>query len=486
MGHDRAADLKALADVDPDSILDRLNDSIIKRMPTYRDLYNRWERLNWRVADLDFSADVDDWAALDPAHKERLLWTLGSFFVAEQRVAATLTPYVQAAPLPEQRIFLATQCVDESRHSIFFDRFFTEVIAAGEDGLQQRLDTSRRWVGLGFAPLFDEYLVGITEDLREHPDDLRRFAKAVAVYHIVIEGVFALSGQKFILEWARNEGILPGFRAGFTAVARDESRHVQFGVLLIRDLLADDPSLLNPVNEGIAETIRLGTWLYQPPHGDVTYTRAFGYSLADLFNYGGTQLEKKIRAIGIPNPIVDVWVPPTDGEWPPPGGGLIPNDLRSKISATALRTFGRLAPRAAAGVSVMMLHLAFMPEAASNEDVVYELRLAGPGGGTFTVDIMDGECTITIGPGRRAPDAIYEMDAATWLAMAEGRVTGDEAVILGRLRIKGDVVAGRRFNDFFAPVGDPPLHVAPVTRSRSPLVIGSRLARRVLGRDRAA
>jgi hypothetical protein len=91
-------DLRKLADVDPDSILDRLNDSIARKMPSYRDLYLRWERLNWAVSDLDFEQDRIDWLALPEGHRERLLWTLAAFYVAEQRVAATLTPYVTAAP----------------------------------------------------------------------------------------------------------------------------------------------------------------------------------------------------------------------------------------------------------------------------------------------------------------------------------------------------------------------------------------------------
>src|SRR4051794_418860 len=95
---ENTTDLRELANVDPDRILDNLNDSIARRMPTYRDLYLRWERLNWKVSDLDFSQDRRDWAELDDLHKDRMLWTLAAFYVAEQRVAATLSPYVTAAP----------------------------------------------------------------------------------------------------------------------------------------------------------------------------------------------------------------------------------------------------------------------------------------------------------------------------------------------------------------------------------------------------
>lgn len=452
-------DLTELAQVDPDSILDRLNDTITRRMPTYRELYLRWERLNWSVADLDLSADRADWLALDAHHRERLLWTLAAFYVAEQRVAATLTPYVRAAPSLEQKVFLATQCVDEARHAIFFDRWFQEVIAAGDGDLAKRLKSSRQWVGPGFGPLFDEYLEGVTSKLRDHPNDLRHFAKSMAVYHIVIEGVLALTGQKFILAWARNENILPGFRAGFTAVARDESRHVAFGARVLRDLLQQDPSVIDAIHEGIAETLALGSYLYQPPGGDVTYTSAFGYTLGDLFNYGGIQLEKKMRAIGAPMPSVEIAVPPIDAPWPPPGGGLIPVRAGDRISTTVLRALGRIAPRFSPGMAVMMLYLAFRPGVTRGVDTVFELALAGPGGGRFTIHVDDGACRIHIGDGARAPDVVYSMAASTWLEMAEGRATGDEAVLLGKLRINGNPSLARRFNDYFAPVGEAPTTV---------------------------
>jgi len=473
-------DLRKLADVDPDSILERLNQSITRKMPSYRDLYLRWERLNWAVSDLDFSEDRAHWLALPEETKERLLWTLAAFYVAEQRVAATLTPYVTAAPKLEQKIFLTTQCVDETRHAVFFDRWFQEVVAAGDGDLSRRLRSSRQWVGPGFAPLFDEYLEDVTARLRERPDDLAHFAKSMAVYHLVIEGVLALTGQKFILAWARNNQILPGFRAGFTAVARDESRHVAFGARVIRDLLDQDQALLEPMHEGIRETLQLGTALYQPPGGDVTYTSAFGYSLGDLFAFGGLQLEKKMRAIGMPVPYVEVWVPPIEAQWPPPGGGLIASDRRQKMTMSLVRALGRASRTMAPGLSMMLLNFAFLPSAARGVDAVYRFELSGSGGGTFSVVVREGTCRIVVGRVEREPDVIYELDASDWVKMSAGLVTGDEAVLLGRLRIKGDPILARRFNDFFAPPGDPPQKAASLLRETT--TTGGDVRRGLVGR----
>ena len=60
------------------------------------------------------------------------------FFYGEDRVADTLAPYITAAPTEEQSYFLATQQVDEVRHSVFFHRFFKEVIGVGGDIARSR------------------------------------------------------------------------------------------------------------------------------------------------------------------------------------------------------------------------------------------------------------------------------------------------------------------------------------------------------------
>ena len=60
---------------------------------------------------------------------------------------------------------------------------------------------------------------------------------------MVIEGMLALTGQHFIIEYNEEKGTLPGFVEGFSNVARDEHRHVAFGARFLRDMAADGPAL---------------------------------------------------------------------------------------------------------------------------------------------------------------------------------------------------------------------------------------------------
>ena len=64
--------------------------------------------------------------------------------------------------------------------------------------------------------------------------------EAITLYHMVIEGVLALTGQHFIIDYNIQEGTLPAFVEGFNKVARDEHRHVAFGARFLTDMAAED------------------------------------------------------------------------------------------------------------------------------------------------------------------------------------------------------------------------------------------------------
>src|SRR5438067_13089092 len=98
------ADLKQLGDIRIDDVLEFL-DRGLENMPSYLDLYRRWERQQWAVSDLDFKADAEWWATLAAEEKPRRLWMNRLFFNGEERVTATLAAFVLAAPSPEVGAF---------------------------------------------------------------------------------------------------------------------------------------------------------------------------------------------------------------------------------------------------------------------------------------------------------------------------------------------------------------------------------------------
>ena len=185
---------------------------------TYQDLYRRWEEGNWSAMGLDFSRDREGWDALDEMQQRSGLWIYSMFFYGEDSVADNLSPYIDAAPHPEQQYFLTTQQVDEARHAFFFARFMTEVAGRGTD-VQSSLDATAPILTWGYKKTFDR--------LDKMADELRRdrskpkLAQAVTLYHIIIEASLAQPGQHFIDESLTKRELLPGFRAGIANVAKD-------------------------------------------------------------------------------------------------------------------------------------------------------------------------------------------------------------------------------------------------------------------------
>lgn len=243
-----AASLREMRHVDIDDVYEQM-DWLLRSRATPMDLYNRWENQNWNTQDLDFSEDVVQWKAMGDGFegiRTELQRTFTLFFVGEQAVTDTLAPLVHAAPDEPSRIFLATQLVDEARHAVFFSRFFEEVIGI-RGGLSAALGQMRDRVVAGFQTIFDDDLVQATDAVRLAPHDYGAWVEGIALYHLIIEGMLALTGQKYLLGLLREMGIMPGFYAGFTAVARDESRHVNFGVRALMEAGIRDPQLLERV-----------------------------------------------------------------------------------------------------------------------------------------------------------------------------------------------------------------------------------------------
>jgi ribonucleoside-diphosphate reductase beta chain len=294
------ASLKELGDIRIDDVLAYI-DRGIEQMPSYRDLYNRWERQQWAVADLDFGPDREHWQAMSEEERKYALWSQRLFFNGEERVTATLAPFVWAAPTPEIEIFLSTQMVDEARHATFFETWWRAVPGTEQPDLASLLDEVRPTVAGGYNELFYDRLPTIAQRLADNRKDLDSLVEGVTMYHIVIESTLALTGQRFTLEQMREEGNTHlGFYRGFTAVARDESRHVNFGIKFLQETIREDPGRFAPiVQRTLVECLPLIAGTLEPPDGDPRYYTEFGRSQDEVMQYAMTSLNKRLQAIGI-------------------------------------------------------------------------------------------------------------------------------------------------------------------------------------------
>jgi ribonucleoside-diphosphate reductase beta chain len=270
---------------------------------SYQQLYLLWERQQWRTQDLDFSQDRIDWhERIPPDERYARMYGLSAFFVGEQRVAEELGPMMRACPDEEMRVFLCTQIADEARHVQFFNRFYAEVGVLEADDLRGRLEETSEHLNPEFTELFDEALRQRVDRLGVEPDDLETLVEAITIYHMVIEGMLALTGQHFIIEYNEEKGTLPAFVEGFLNVSRDEHRHVAFGARFLREMAGRDPRYSEAIQRALGEVLPLAEGVLRPkwiPEDQPDDVEIFGTTVAETREFAAKALERRLKVIGL-------------------------------------------------------------------------------------------------------------------------------------------------------------------------------------------
>ena len=266
---------------------------------SYEQLYLLWERQQWRTQDIDFTQDRIDWHERIPADERfQRMYGLSSFFIGEQKVAEELGPIMRAAPTEEMRMFLCTQIADEARHVAFFNRFYDEVGVLEADNLHERLAETSAHLNANFSALFDEMLKSRVDRLAREPEDLETLVEAITLYHMVIEGMLALTGQHFIISYNEDNGTLPGFVEGFNNVARDEHRHVAFGARFLREMAQRDARYADAIQRTLVECGPAADGVLQPPWYEEGM-ELFGVSMDETRAFAMKALERRLKVIGL-------------------------------------------------------------------------------------------------------------------------------------------------------------------------------------------
>ncbi|MER6950062.1 ribonucleotide-diphosphate reductase subunit beta [Nonomuraea sp. NPDC000554] len=241
------SDLRGIRDLDIDDVLAYVH-SDLKRLPDYTELYKRYLRQRWNVYDLDFSQDVIDWRQrMTQEERDAFVGISAGFHHGERQVEVEL-PVFMLGGSEESKIYMSSQIEDEARHTVFFDRFYREVVGMPGDSVQEVLDASFEHVSETFVGPFG-LLAYQADELRRDPESAQARVRYGTTYFLWIEGVLALTVMKITLTYCRQRGFLPGYYTGFTATCRDEARHVQFGMRFLRDSVREDPRLLLQIHE---------------------------------------------------------------------------------------------------------------------------------------------------------------------------------------------------------------------------------------------
>lgn len=267
------------------------------------ELYRLWERQSWASHEISLEQDRRDWEALSEEDREDMMWGLAAFFVGEERVTNQFSGLVLAAEDKHEEAFLLTQQVDEARHAQHFNRLFDEVFAY-DGSFEDRLEKARENLREEYFTLFDGHLVDAHQTLLEDPSSIEAKVDFVTIYHMVIEGTLALTGQRFQSDHMERRGILPGHLEAFRKISQDEHRHVAYGTWFLQQK-AGDPEVARRVQDKLAETLPAAAGVLVPPGYSVGEDYEYlGYTSQEMNEFAFTALSRRLKVIGVGLPAV--------------------------------------------------------------------------------------------------------------------------------------------------------------------------------------
>jgi ribonucleoside-diphosphate reductase beta chain len=164
--------------------------------------------------------------------------------------------------------------------------------------LEERLEETSAHLNPQFHVLFDELLKDKVDRLARNPEDLETLVEAVTLYHMIIEGMLALTGQHFIISYNEENGTLPGFVEGFNNVARDEHRHVAFGARFLREMADADSRYRDAIQRTLVECGPAADGVLTPPWYEEG-TELFGVSIEETRAFAMKALERRMKVIGL-------------------------------------------------------------------------------------------------------------------------------------------------------------------------------------------
>jgi ribonucleoside-diphosphate reductase beta chain len=277
------SELQAVLNVDIDDVIEYVHKDL-RSLPDFTTLYRKYLKQRWDVYDLDFTQDKIDWEAkMTEAERQSFIAVASGFHHGERQVEIELPVFMIGA----------AQIEDEARHTVFFDRFYREVVGLKGESIMDILDASFPWVSETFVAPFG-LLAYQAEELRQNPYDERARIRYGTNYFLWIEGVLALSVMKVTLSYARWRGFLPAYYTGFTATCRDESRHVQGGMRFLQDAVRRDPTMIQEIHA----TLRTILYASSVRSRDIYY-EPLGWSEGEIRTLFQQQLRRKCNDIGI-------------------------------------------------------------------------------------------------------------------------------------------------------------------------------------------
>lgn len=216
-------------------------------------LYAKGNALFWNAAEIDLSAERDDFAALDDDERAATIILAAMFLAGEEAVTHDIQPFIKAVAREGRlgdEMYLVQFCFEEARHTEAFRRWLDAVgIWEQTQDLQPQIAENT-----GYQAIFAEALPAALQALDDDSSPEAQ-VRASVTYNQVVEGTLALTGYHAWERVCRSRGIFPGMQQIVRLIGRDERRHMAWGTYTCRRHVAADPSLWAVVEQVMGDLL---------------------------------------------------------------------------------------------------------------------------------------------------------------------------------------------------------------------------------------
>lgn len=256
-------------------------------------LFQKAKKLGvWDPADIDLSQDKLDWAASSELEKEFALRLISMFQAGEEAVTLDLLPLIGAVARDgrlEEEIYLTSFLWEEAKHTEFFRRWLDEVAGVDED--------LHHFMSPSYRKLFFDELPNSLQRLETDHSNVA-LARASVTYNMVVEGMLAETGYHAFQAAFERSGKMPGILAGVRNTARDESRHIRFGLYLLQRLVSEDASIWEVIMERMNELFPIAMaitpeYFENYEAGEVPY----GLTEGEFIEYAANQFDRRMKVL---------------------------------------------------------------------------------------------------------------------------------------------------------------------------------------------
>ncbi|MGI9016516.1 MAG: R2-like ligand-binding oxidase [Euzebya sp.] len=215
----------------------------------------------WNPADIDFTQDAKDWAALGP-DEQFLIKTLTSLFMAgEEAVTEDIQPFMQAMSAEGRlgdEMYLTQFAFEEAKHCQAF-RLWLDAIGVTED-LHPYVEQNQ-----GYQRIFYDELPKRLGALRsDHSPEAQ--VRASVTYNHIVEGTLALTGYYIWNRIITERGILPGMQTIVARIGDDERRHMAWGTFTCRRHVAADAGMWDVVQDQMQAMLQPALDIVKDPY----------------------------------------------------------------------------------------------------------------------------------------------------------------------------------------------------------------------------